>query len=443
VKKTYSFLFFVILFLYFPVSSKALETVTYSNPVKVLVYKGTNASVSISGNYQILNKQKMTITPLSDGTTLTFRYSLSGVSVVYDKTSDFSSTGFIIQETKGPARLSLVKVNTTRYRGGIDVSVQNGSLQITNILGMEDYLKGVVPNEMPASWPKEALKAQAISARSYAYVKKNQLTTTPNTQTYKGYDSEDARTNEAVEATKGLLVKYQGRVIETYYHSTSGGRTANVGDVWNSNQSSFPYLVSVDDPYESSPHSRWSFTFSPSTILKSFNISNPSAILYDMSITKTGANGEVGAVTIKTSEGTKTIKGNENQIRKLFPLPNGQYYGMLPSNWFDIKVNKEGQLLFVQTSQGKKYIASINGQRVQTKNNTITISEDANVKVQTAAGLTPISSDPAKATSITVTGKGWGHRIGMSQYGAKAFAEKGWTAKQILEHYYKGAVVSY
>jgi stage II sporulation protein D len=441
VKKICFFLFPVIFFLFFPISSNAMEIITYENPVNVLVHKGTSVTVSVNGNYQILNKEKMTITPLASGTTLTLQYYPSRVSVTYNSKSDFSSTGFIIQETKGAAPLSLVTVNKTRYRGGLDISTQNNSLQVVNILGMEDYLKGVVPSEMPASWPMEALKAQAISARNYAYVNRNKLTTNPNTQTYKGFDGENQRTNQAVDATKGLYIKYQGKVIETFYHSTSGGRTANVGDVWNSNQSAYPYLVSVDDPYESSPHSRWSFTFSPSTILQSFGILNPSAALYNMSITKTGANGEVGAVTIETSEGTKTVKGNENQIRKLFPLNSGSYYGMLPSSWFDIQVNKEGKQLFIQTPQGKKTVASLKGQTVQTANGTVTISEDVNV--QTAAGVTLISSDPAKVSSITVTGRGWGHRIGMSQYGAKSFAEKGWTAKQILEHYYKGAKVSY
>jgi stage II sporulation protein D len=439
VKKIRFFLFPVIFFLFFPISSNAMEVVTYENPVNVLVYNGTSVTVSVNGNYQIFNKEKKTITPLADGTTLVFQYYLSKVSVTYNAKTDFSSTGFIIQETKGAAPLSLVKVNKTRYRGGLDISTQNGSLQVVNILGLEDYLKGVVPSEMPSSWPMEALKAQAITARSYAYVKRNQLSTTPNTQTYKGFDGENQRTNEAVAATKGLYVKYQGKVIETLYHSTSGGRTANVGDVWNSNQSAYPYFVSVDDPYESSPHSRWSFTFLPSTILQSFGIRNPSAVLYNMSITKTGANGEVGAVTIETSEGTKTFKGNENQIRKLFPLSSGSYYGMLPSSWFDIQVNKEGKQLFIQTSQGKKAAASLKGQTVQTASGTVTISED----VQTATGVTLVSSDPAKVTSVTVTGRGWGHRIGMSQYGAKGFAEKGWTAKQILEHYFKGAKVSY
>lgn len=418
-----------------------MEVVTYENPVNVLVYNGTSVTVSVNGNYQIFNKEKKTITPLADGTTLVFQYYPSKVSVTYNAKSDFSSTGFTIQETKGAAPLSLVKVNNTRYRGGLDISTQNGSLQVVNILGLEDYLKGVVPSEMPSSWPMEALKAQAISARSYAYVNRSKLTTEPNTQTYRGFDGETQRTNEAVEATKGLYIKYQGKVIQTFYHSTSGGRTANVGDVWNSKQSDYPYLASVDDPYESSPYSRWSFTFSPSVILQSFGIQNPSAALYNMSITKTGANGEVGAVTIETSEGTKTFKGNEQQIRKLFPLNSGSYYGILPSNWFDIQVNKEGKQLFIQTSQGKRAAASLKGQTVQTVSGTVTISEDVNV--QTATGVTLVSSDPAKVTSVTVTGRGWGHRIGMSQYGAKGFAEKGWTAKQILEHYFKGAKVSY
>ncbi|KJE28219.1 SpoIID/LytB domain protein [Geobacillus kaustophilus] len=426
-----------------PSASNAAGVKTYNNPVQVLLYKGASVTVTVTGNYQIVNKQTLTITPLASGTSLVFRASSSTVLVTYNGKTDFSSTGFTIQETIGAAPLSLVKVNQTRYRGSVDIRLQNGAVSVTNILDMEDYLKGVVPSEMPASWPLEALKAQAIAARNYAYKHKTSLTTNPNTQTYKGYDGESSRSNEAVEATRGLYLKYNGNVIETYYHSTSGGKTANVSDVWNSSQTAYPYLASVDDPYESSPYSRWSFTFSPDALLRSFGMTNPSTVLYDVSIAKTGANGEVSAVTIETSEGTKTIKGNETTIRKLFPLESNQFYGILPSNWFDIQVEKNGPSVSIQTVNGNIAASSLSSYSVQTGNGTISLANVGEIKVQTTAGITPLSSSPSGVRSIVVTGKGWGHRIGMSQYGAKAFAERGWTAEQILEHYYRGAEVSF
>ncbi|OPX02892.1 SpoIID/LytB domain-containing protein [Geobacillus proteiniphilus] len=426
-----------------PSASNAAGVKTYNNPVQVLLYKGTSVTVAVEGNYQIVNKETLTITPLPSGTNLTFRSSSSTVFVTYNGKTDFSSTGFTIQETIGAAPLSLVKVNQTRYRGSVDIRLQNSALYVVNILDMEDYLKGVVPSEMPASWPLEALKAQAIAARNYAYKHKTSLTTNPNTQTYKGYDGESPRSNEAVEATRGLYLKYNGNVIETYYHSTSGGRTANVSDVWNSSQTAYPYLASVDDPYESSPYSRWSFTFSPSVLLRSFGITDPSVVLYDVSIAKTGANGEVGAVTIETSAGEKTVKGNETTIRKLFPLDGNQFYGILPSNWFDIQVQKSGPSVSIQTTSGNIAASSLSSYSVQTGNGTVSLADVEGIKVQTTDGIVPLSASPSEVNSIIVTGKGWGHRIGMSQYGAKAFAERGWTAEQILEHYFRGAEVSF
>ncbi|WP_027409268.1 SpoIID/LytB domain-containing protein [Anoxybacteroides tepidamans] len=425
-----------------PLSPKAADVVTYSNPVNVLVYQGNSASILVNGNYQLFNKQTGAITPLANNTTLTIQYTPMGVIVSNGTTSTSSTVGFTIQEIKGVYALSLLKVNNKLYRGSADITVKTNTLQVINILDMEDYLKGVVPNEMPASWPKEALKAQAIAARSYAQATKSTLTTNPNSQVYSGYSSEDSRTNAAIAETQGLYVKYNGKVIQAFFHSTSGGKTANVGDVWNSNQSLFPYLSSVSDPYESSPYSNWSFTFTPSTILKSFGFNDSSTVLYDMSITKTGANGEVGAVTVVTSSGQKTISGDESKIRSLFPINDSRYYNKLLSNWFTITVNRDGSL-YAQTVSGKTPLYKMNGQRVQTSAGTQTITNTSNIKVQTASSVTSLPSlGTGVVSSVVVNGKGWGHRIGMSQYGAKAFAEKGWTAVQILQYYFKGTTVS-
>ncbi|KXG08982.1 Amidase enhancer [Anoxybacillus sp. P3H1B] len=433
----------LMLFFFLPSSPKALSVVSYPNPVNVLLYQGSSVSITINGNYQLFNKQKGTITPLSNNTTLTVKYTLNGVTITNGSTLDSSTLGFTIQETQGVYALSLLKINNTLYRGSADITIKNNSLQVINIVDMEDYLKGVVPNEMPASWPKEALKAQAIAARSYAEATKSTLTTNPNSQVYSGYSSEDARTNAAVTETQGLYVKYNGKVIQAFFHSTSGGKTANVGDVWNSNQSLYPYLSTVDDPYESSPYSTWSFTFSPNTILKSFGFTDSSTILYDISIQKKGANGEVGGVTIVTSSGTKTISGNESTIRSLFPLNDSRYYNKLLSNWFAITVNKNSGGLYVQTTSNKTAIAQINGQRVQTNSGSLIISNPENIRVQTSTGITSLPpTGTGGVSSIVVNGKGWGHRIGMSQYGAKSLAERGWTATQILQHYFKGTTVS-
>ncbi|MFC0272229.1 SpoIID/LytB domain-containing protein [Metabacillus herbersteinensis] len=326
---------------------------------------------------------------------------------------------------------NLLKVdNNKQYRGNIHFNINS---QVINTLSIENYLKGVVPNEMPASWHPEALKSQAIAARSYAHVKSRRgiLTRTVSSQVYNGYTSEDSRSNKAIDDTAGKVVKSGNSVIETFFHSTSGGRTANVGDVWNSNQSSFPYLVTREDKFENSPHSTWVNSFRSRTILNTFGYDN-ATVLYDIQIGEKGANGEVGAVTLVTSKGTKTIEGNELTIRKLFPIEG--FYGMLKSNWFDLAFTKQYQ---VQTNNGITDQFAVNGQTVQLANITQPLVSDQ-VSIQTLEGVITKDTDPA---SITLEGKGWGHRIGMSQYGAKGYAENGWTYDQILKHYFFGTTI--
>ena len=150
------------------------------------------------------------------------------------------------------------------YRGSIQVDVVDGKLRAINMVGLEQYLYGVVPSEMPFTWHPEALKAQAVVARSYALAtrKSGAFDLYPDTrsQVYLGLEHEKPSTNAAVDATAGKVVLYQGQVARTYFFSTSGGRTASAEDVWGE---AVPYLVSVSDPYDSlSPNHRWLVTFS-------------------------------------------------------------------------------------------------------------------------------------------------------------------------------------
>src|SRR5215212_4985478 len=135
--------------------------------------------------------------------------------------------------TPGAAPLS---VNGKRYRGSFEVAVESARLRVVNVVGLDAYVLGVVPSEVPSSWPGEALKAQAVAARSYALA-----TRKPNgafdayadvrSQVYGGLDAERAETNAAVQATAGQIVLYEGKVATTYFFSTSGGRTADVGEI--------------------------------------------------------------------------------------------------------------------------------------------------------------------------------------------------------------------
>jgi stage II sporulation protein D len=145
------------------------------------------------------------------------------------------------------------------YRGSVQVDVVSGKLRAINMVGLEQYLYGVVPSEMPYTWHPEALKAQAVVARSYALAtrKSGAFDLYPDTrsQVYLGLEHERPSTNTAVDATAGKVVLYEGQVAKTFFFSTSGGRTASAEDVWGE---AVPYLVSVPDPYDSiSPYHTW------------------------------------------------------------------------------------------------------------------------------------------------------------------------------------------
>ena len=149
-----------------------------------------------------------------------------------------------------------------RYRGTIQVDVQGGRLRAINIVGLEQYLYGVVPAEVPDDWPAEVLKAQAVAARTYALATRKtagdfDLYSDVRSQVYRGIDEEEVSTNQAVDETAGEVLQYRGRIIITYFFSTSGGRTASIADAWPGS-TPVPYLVSVEDPYDSlSPHHTW------------------------------------------------------------------------------------------------------------------------------------------------------------------------------------------
>ena len=169
------------------------------------------------------------------------------------------------QQLTGPltfiAGSSPLALGDRSYRGTFEVSVEAGKLQVVNAVGLEQYLYGVVPAEVPDDWPAEALKAQAVVARSYAlsHLHGGAFDLYPDTrsQVYLGVPEEEDSTSAAVNATAGQVVLYNGKVASTYYHSTSGGRTASIADVWPG-EAPIPYLVSVPDPYDTaSPYHDW------------------------------------------------------------------------------------------------------------------------------------------------------------------------------------------
>ena len=162
-----------------------------------------------------------------------------------------------------------ITIDGSPYRGALDVVPTEsdvGSLNAIDALPVDQYVKGVIPNESPASWPQAALRAQAVAARSFAVtgsVGGNgfDLYNDTRSQVYEGISSEASSTNEAAEATRGQVVMYGGKIAETYFSACSGGQTESVQNVFFG--PSIPYLVGVPDPYDGAcPLHNWKLEFS-------------------------------------------------------------------------------------------------------------------------------------------------------------------------------------
>ena len=217
------------------------------------------------------------------------------------------------------------------YRGQLVVRSSGGTLSAVNHVGLEEYLYGVVPDEMPPSWHMEALKAQAVAARSYAIVSRRtsgvfDLYSDTRSQVYGGIASEEPRTNAAINATAGQVVMHAGRVAHTFFHSTSGGQTAAIHDVWNA--APVPYLVSVPDPHDGiSPYHRWGpFRYTAAQLAARLGSLAPSGRLVDVTVTRNG------------SKRADTVNARGSRSRTSFSASSFQSRLELRSTWFTVGV---------------------------------------------------------------------------------------------------------
>jgi stage II sporulation protein D len=210
------------------------------------------------------------------------------------------------------SRDSPLELNGKPYRGTL-TAIGGKKLWIVNTLGLEDYLDGVVPSEMPFLWNAEALKAQAVAARSYALATRQvdapyDVYDDTRSQVYGGIGAEHPQTNAAVAATKGTVVLYDGKVATTYFSSTSGGRTAAIQDEWQGYQP-VPYLVPVPDPYDTiSPYHDWGpVPFTGARLAKLLKAPGP---VLDLAAVP-DASGRVGSVIVTATRGSLTVDGSK------------------------------------------------------------------------------------------------------------------------------------
>ncbi|MDQ2630583.1 MAG: SpoIID/LytB domain-containing protein [Actinomycetota bacterium] len=205
------------------------------------------------------------------------------------------------------------------FRGALETvptESDAGSLNIVNALAIEQYAKGVMPNEVPPSWPMEELKAHALAVRSIAItgdVDGNGFDVYSDTrsQVYEGLESEYARTNEAVAATRGQVVTYKGEVAQTFYSACSGGHTESVENVFGT---AIPYLVGVPDPYDYyCPLHKWTLEFSGPEISSRLG-GYLKGKLKRVVITKTGVSPRIISAKLIGTGGVSTVTGSQLSV---------------------------------------------------------------------------------------------------------------------------------
>ncbi len=214
----------------------------------------------------------------------------------------------------GPGTVSVAGYGA--YRGALETvptESRAGSLNVVNALALEQYVKGVMPNEVPPSWPAEELKAQAVAVRSIALtgdVGGNgfDLYSDTRSQVYKGLESEYPSTNAAVAATRGQVVTYGGKVAQTLYSACSGGHTESAVNVFGS---PVPYLVGVPDPYDSAcPLHEWTLKFTGPEISSKL-ASYLQGRLKKVVVTKTGVSPRIVEAKLYGTGGVSTVTGTD------------------------------------------------------------------------------------------------------------------------------------
>lgn len=334
-----------------------------------------------------------------------------------------------------------------KYHGGFEYArVTGGNLNVINVVNLEDYVKGVIPYEMSASWPTEALKAQAVCARTYACNTTKHLKTygfdvcnTTDCQVYRGTNRANANSDAAVDATVGQCLYYKGKLIEAVYFSSDGGATEDAKNVWGG---SAAYLIGKKDPYESTisiPNYNYTVTYTASQLTWVLQHSGYSiGTVCNVYVSQYTAVGNVYEVTFVDTSGKKlVVRGSKcrsvfysKTYKKSVPSLHFKIYGGSAEDSGDYYVNdsstKLSSLDGVSTISGSGVIRKFSGGTPYgiTSSGTESLSGEGSGSTASTSG------------TFTITGSGNGHSVGMSQYGANAMAKQGYTYKEILNFYY-------
>lgn len=323
-----------------------------------------------------------------------------------------------------------------RYRGSFRVLRDgNGQLTLVNILPLEDYLLGVVPREMPADWPLEALKAQAVAARTYAMYHlatggygDYDVRNTTDSQVYGGCSAEDPRASAAVQATAGEVAVYGGALINAYFFSSSGGYTEANENVWSG--AALPYLRPVLDYDQDSPWFSWHLSLTMDQVEQALAAAGYGVgKLYEVIPDGQTQSGRWARVIIRGSAGSKTLTGNQFRLAIGATVLRSTKFTVHPVDprLADVQQAYSGsEALTVVAAGGRVASVPLNGISVVTAGG-----------AAAPAGYTVVGKQAVPA-SLSFDGGGYGHGVGLSQWGARGMALQGYNYQDILKHYYTG-----
>jgi stage II sporulation protein D len=365
------------------------------NSVRVLLDEKPNTlNITVSNNVYLLNEENK-IAEINKGNNIQFYANSHKLNA---KVGRKNFTGKYFQLV--PAEGELIKLNGKTYKGILRIAAFGNFVDIVNFINLEDYVKGVIAKEMPLGNGNEnydALKAFAICVRTYALKKMNEgnglFDIFPDTrdQVYGGQSAEELISNKAVDETEGVILVYDNEPATIYYHSTCGGMSESVENVFS--KSHLPYLTSVKEggePYcNISPRFEWKEEFTESQFIKQlYNaklINDKNYSIDDIRIESRFESGRVNdlEIILDGGSGSKEIHLYGNEIRSKIKTPERNL--SLWSTMFNIKVMGNGNINF--------------------------------------------------------NGKGFGHGVGLCQWGAIGQSRSGIDYKNILEHYYPGTVL--
>lgn len=359
-----------------------------------------------------------------------------------------------VREPDGETAVTWVQSGQSKnvYYGGFRFERVGGqNLVVVNMVQLDDYVKGVIYREMSADWELEALKAQAVCARTYAlYHTAHQkhgsqhfdICTTTDCQVYDGVyisgtPEKIQRVNQAVDETRGQIMTMDGAPVDALYYSSSGGSSEDSGNVWEATL----YLVGKQDPYEQTieiPDYHWNISYTGRELQQKLIQSGYTGcdVIERVQVVLTD-NGNVYSLTFVDRAG-KSYTRYKNSCRTFLTLRSLRY-----------TVSGDGTTELL----GGELLAVNENQRVNLRDGLSVIGGDGRITsiqqgyMVTADGLKKIGDSGRIAGSIatgktfTFSGSGYGHNVGMSQYGAYAMALLGYNYRDILQFYYTGVTI--